>query len=107
MTFHFRLIRRSVYELVGGVDPSVGRAEDYDLCLKLSEVTEIAHIPRPLYLYRVHDDAMSHDSRLDQIMAAKEAIARALARRGMEKDIEVHVELVGRFSLRKKQQRAQ
>ena len=44
MTFHFRLIRRSVYDRVGGVDDSLASAEDYDLCLKLSEVTEIYHL---------------------------------------------------------------
>jgi len=54
MTFHFRLIRRSVYDEVGGVDTSFMAAQDYDLCLKLSEVTEIKHLDKPLYLYRNH-----------------------------------------------------
>jgi glycosyltransferase involved in cell wall biosynthesis len=101
MTFHFRLVRRSVYDQVGGVDTTIGCSADYDLCLKLSEVTEFAHVPKPLYLYRVHDDAISQHSRLKQIMASKEAIARALVRRGMN-DVDVDVELIGRFSLRKK-----
>ena len=46
MTFHFRLIRRSAFEQAGGIDPYfVGVAArrvaaiDYDLCLRLSEVT--------------------------------------------------------------------
>lgn len=52
MTFHFRLIRRSVYDAVGGVDDSFVHGEDYDLCLKLSEVTEVYHIAKPLYYYR-------------------------------------------------------
>jgi glycosyltransferase involved in cell wall biosynthesis len=101
MTFHFRLFRRSIYQQVGEVDTTLGAAEDYDLCMKFSEVTEIEHIPKPLYLYRVHDDAMSSQTRLKQIMAAQKAIANALKRRGMN-DVEVHVELVGKFSLRKK-----
>ena len=102
MTFHFRLFRKSVYEQVGGVDTTLGAAEDYDLCLKFSEVTQIAHIPKPLYLYRVHDDAMSVQTRLKQIMASRDAIAKALVRRGMDKEYEINVELMGRFRLKKK-----
>jgi len=101
LTFHFRLFRRSIYQQVGEVDTSLGAAEDYDLCLKFSEVTEIVHVPKPLYLYRVHESAMSTQSRLKQIMAARAAIANALVRRGMS-DVEAHVELIGKFSLRKK-----
>ena len=54
MTFHFRLMRRSVYDQGGGIDPTFAWAEDYDLCLKLSEVTNIYHLPKPLYYYRRH-----------------------------------------------------
>jgi glycosyltransferase involved in cell wall biosynthesis len=54
MTFHFRLIRRTCYEQVGGIDPSFTTAEDYDLCLKLSEITDFYHLPRSLYFYRRH-----------------------------------------------------
>jgi hypothetical protein len=102
MTFQFRLIRRSIYDQLGGVDETIPAAMDYDLCLKLSEITEIAHIPRPLYLYRVHDETISAQKRLLQITQSRDAIARALVRRGMDKDLEIHVELVGKFSLRKK-----
>jgi len=35
MVMHFRLLRRTVYEQVGGIDPTIEYAEDYDLCLKL------------------------------------------------------------------------
>ena len=61
MTFHFRLLRRSVYESVGGLDVRYERAEDYDLCLRLSEVTEIRCVPKPLYFYRQHSGNMTND----------------------------------------------
>ena len=48
MTFHFRLMRRSVYEQVGGIDESFEYAQDYDLCLRLSENTEVRHVDKPL-----------------------------------------------------------
>src|SRR5438477_398142 len=80
-------------------------APDYDLCLRLSEVTHFAHLPRPLYLYRIHDDTISINGRLNQIMKSKQAIANALARRGMDREYDVDVELVGKFKLRRKEKR--
>jgi glycosyltransferase involved in cell wall biosynthesis len=101
MTFHFRLMRRAAYDRAGGVDESIPGAEDYDLCLRLSEQTEIRKLARPLYFYRVHNKSISTEKRLWQIMQSKEAISRALARRGMDKDFDIDVELVGRFRLRR------
>jgi len=102
MTFHFRLMRRHIFDRVGGVDESIPGAEDYDLCLRLSEQSEIRKLARPLYFYRVHNKSISTEKRLWQIMQSKEAIARALKRRGMEENFEIDVELVGRFRLRRK-----
>src|SRR5688500_4677973 len=102
MTFHFRLMRREIFDRVGGVDESIPGAEDYDLCLRLSEQTEIRKLARPLYFYRVHDRSISSEKRLWQIMQSKEAVSRALRRRGMDGEFEIDVELVGRFRLRKK-----
>ena len=102
MTFHFRLMRRKWFDAVGGVDESLNEAQDYDLCLKLSEVTTIEHLPKPLYLYRVHPQSISQASRLGQIMCSREAIARAIKRRGMDREYDVELELVGRFTLKRK-----
>ena len=102
MTFHFRLMRRELFDAVGGVDPSMDGAEDYDLSLKLSEITPFHHLARPLYLYRVHSGSVSSEQRLKQIMTSKEAIARALKRRGMDSEYEIDVELIGRFKLKKR-----
>jgi cellulose synthase/poly-beta-1,6-N-acetylglucosamine synthase-like glycosyltransferase len=82
MTFHFRLLRRSLYEQVGGIDPSFERAEDYDLCLRLSEVTEIAHLPQPLYCYRQHSESLT-GNHLEMTRWAFLASTAALQRRGM------------------------
>lgn len=83
MTFHFRLFRRSVYDRVGGVDPEYSCNQDYDFCLKISEVTEIFHLKQPLYYYRRHFQSMSGQYRIQQNEYAKKAIARALERRGL------------------------
>jgi GT2 family glycosyltransferase len=102
MTFHFRLIRRDVFDAVGMVNEEMDCTEDYDLCLRLSEVTQFHHLPRPLYYYRVHRDSVSAGERVKQIMMSKLAIEHALARRGLDKELEIDVEIVGKFSLRKK-----
>ena len=102
MTFHFRLMRRSVYEQVGGVDPSFPCAMDYDLCLKLSEITEIHHLPRSLYTYRTHSQSISQGQRAEQIHHAARAVKNALERRGLSDRYELEVQPPSRFRLRPK-----
>jgi glycosyltransferase involved in cell wall biosynthesis len=100
MLFHFRLLRRSVYERVGGLDEAFARAQDYELCLRLAEVTEIRHVPKVLYYHRVHDGSVSNAEQVQQILCCKEAVTRALARRGLAGRVELHVQILSRFELR-------
>ena len=102
MTFHFRLMRKPLFERAGGVNESLAYAQDYDLCLKLSELTQIRHLNRPLYLYRVHGQSISQQARVQQIYDARDAIRAALKRRGMDDRVDLKVEIVGKFSLVKK-----
>jgi glycosyltransferase involved in cell wall biosynthesis len=102
MTFHFRLIRRSLFDAAGQLDDSTRFAEDYDLCLKLSEVTEFHHVAKPLYYYRVHDKSVSQQRRLEQIHATERAICAALVRRKMDDAYELDVKYTASFQLRKK-----
>jgi len=101
MTFHFRLIRRSVYDRVRGINSSFERAEDYDLCLRISEVTEIQHIKRFLYCYRQHADNVTKNQ-LEQIRWAYKASTEALQRRGLNDRYKIDLEIASKFVLRKK-----
>ena len=47
MTFHFRLIRMEVFTQIGRFDETYPLAMDYDLCLRIAEVTEIEHLSAP------------------------------------------------------------
>lgn len=85
MTFHFRLMRRSIYEQAGGIDLSFDRMEDYDLCLRISEITRIGHISDFLYFYRNHPDMTHQKDPLQIVLLANAAIEAALKRRGMDK----------------------
>lgn len=102
MTFHFRLLRRSLYDLVGGVDPWFTYAQDYDLCLKLSEVTQIYHLAKPLYYYRWHQKSVSCEQQLEQIKFSQQAVMNALNRRGLHHEIELEVRLSPQFVLKRK-----
>ena len=63
---------------------------------------EEQHLPRALYIYRVHAQSISAQKRVDQILASQRAIERALVRRKMDQEFELNVEIVGRFNLRRK-----
>ncbi|MBE8986051.1 CHAT domain-containing protein [Nostoc sp. LEGE 12450] len=104
MTFHFRLMRRSVYDRVGGVNASfTGAAYDYDLCLRLSEVAQVRRVQEPLYLYRNHSQSISVTRKTEQILWSQKAIAQALWRRGLAEKLQIDVELPeSRFILRRK-----
>jgi glycosyltransferase involved in cell wall biosynthesis len=102
MTFHFLLFRHRAFEQAGGINPDFPAAIDYDLCLRLSEVTEVMHLPRPLYYYRVHHHSISGAQRLTQIEYARTAIAQALQRRGLADHYDIEVQIESRFVLQKK-----
>jgi glycosyltransferase involved in cell wall biosynthesis len=83
MTFHFRLLRRSVFEQVGGIHTAYPYAYDYDLCLRLSEVTTVRRLRKPLYYYRRHGDTLSSQNQHEQKRDSCQAILAALRRRGL------------------------
>lgn len=103
MTFHLRLIRRSAFEQVGGIDPDSTSVEDYDLCLRLSEIAPVAHVPQPLYYYRLHAASLSAQQPEQQFAACRRAIAAALVRRGLAQHYTLAANfLERRFQLRRK-----
>ncbi|MEU8017401.1 glycosyltransferase [Micromonospora parva] len=58
---HVRAFRRDVYEKVGGYDESLDVADDLDLMCRLYQVTDFHHIPRCLYLQRMHSRNTQRD----------------------------------------------
>jgi len=103
MTFHFRLIRRSLFEQVNGFEGSPDIVEDYDLCLRLSEVASVGRVRKPLYYYRTHSGNITQERRLEMLLLSQRVIAQALKRRGLADKYQIDVELSnGRFLLRRK-----
>jgi glycosyltransferase involved in cell wall biosynthesis len=82
MSFAFRLISTKLYHLVGGINVQYCRVQDYDLCLKLSEITNFIHIPKSLYYYRRHGKNMSIKNATETTENSISVINAALIRRG-------------------------
>ncbi|AFY54529.1 glycosyl transferase [Rivularia sp. PCC 7116] len=103
MTFHFRLMRREVFEKAGGINENSGLAQDYDLCLRLSEITQVNHLKQPLYYHRKHSGNISNNKRVELIYSCQNAIATALQRRGLSDKYDIKVEIIGKYYLEEKQ----
>lgn len=54
------LARRCLLERTGGFDERLTFAEDWDLWLRLAEVSEVDFVPEPLVAIRLHQESMQH-----------------------------------------------
>ena len=83
--YPMRFYRRKAVEIVGGYSNNLTSAVDYDLALKLDEVTKILRIQDPpTYYYRQHDEQVSTRKRNEQNQNAKIALENAIKRRGLD-----------------------
>jgi glycosyltransferase involved in cell wall biosynthesis len=84
MIFHLRLFTAELFERSGGV----GKLEssiDWDMNLRMAELTSVVCVPRVLYRYRVHDDRMSMNEA--QSKCGQVAVRRAIERRGLDAEL--------------------
>ena len=83
--FPLRFYRRTIIEQVGGYSNELTSAVDYDLALKVDEVTKIQRIKDPIsYYYRQHSEQVSTKARPEQNSNAKQALQDALKRRNID-----------------------
>lgn len=75
------LIRRQIYEQVGGFDESLSKGEDYDFWLRCSQITEMDCLNGFVALYRIHD--ASAMSRLEDSNNLRDLLISARARWGL------------------------
>jgi hypothetical protein len=102
LIFHFRLIRREVFQQVGGVNLALQQATAYDLYLRLSEVSRGTCIHRALYFYRRHQAQTRVSQRAQTIHYSQKVIAAALKRRGLGTQWQVQANYTtGEFFLRR------
>lgn len=88
---HLLVIRRSLYERVGGLRREFDGAQDYDFLLRCVEQTkEIRHIPKVLYHWRSHpgSTAGNQDSKQYAINASVHALEEHYSRLGMRAKVD-------------------
>lgn len=93
MTGPLRLLRRDALRVAGGYPLDAGDAADYDLCLRLSELAPVAHVPLPLYRRRIHPQAPEVARWAEGIEARYAAFQRAVARRGLDAHYDCALEI--------------
>jgi len=82
---HFTTIRRDIVERAGRFRPEFDGAQDYDLFLRVSELTtRIHHLPRILYHWRRSETSTSDNIRRkpQALEAGRRAVENHLQRRG-------------------------
>ena len=84
---HMTVVRRELLQEVGGLRPEFDGAQDHDLLLRLSEVTQrFVHVPRVLYRWRATRGSTAADAAAKPSAsgAGCRAVREHLARRGFE-----------------------
>lgn len=84
---HFVLVRKSLFDNVGGFSSDKDGAQDFDLLLKLSEQAKgIIHIPEVLYHWRASESSTSinHDQKSYADEAGRTSVEEALQRRDIQ-----------------------
>lgn len=84
---HLLVVRRTLLEELGGLRPPYDGSQDYDLVLRISEVTNrIAHVPDVLYSWRQHESsaAAKGEHKPWAWMAAQRALRDWLRRRARD-----------------------
>lgn len=83
---HVKVVRRSLFERLGGFRLGFEGAQDYDFALRMSEsARKVVHIPKVLYHWRVvpGSTAAGGDAKPASFEAGRRAVAEALERRGV------------------------
>lgn len=87
---HFSTIRKELIDRVGGLRSEYNGAQDWDLFLRISGVTNaIEHIPKILYSWRISNTSTAKNMKTKPyvIEAQKSAILDDLKRKGYSKDM--------------------
>lgn len=89
---HFTTIKTELVKAVGGFEPGLEGAQDYDLFLKCTEkANQIIHIPEILYHWRTIESSTADNPEAKRYAfeAGKTAIENALKRRNLEASVKL------------------
>ena len=80
------IMRKSVFDELGGYNEQFIYAQDYDLWLRISERYSLANIEEPLYCWRKTSVCISQVKGAQQMDYARRALSEARKRRGLGDD---------------------
>ena len=89
MIHHPRMFRKRDFNRVSGFDTNLSNAVDYDIFLKLAEVTDGYHLQTPLYLYRQHNTNTSKVNTTAQDKNNHACITAAFERLGLKQRVKL------------------
>jgi GT2 family glycosyltransferase len=55
------LVRKSIYDKVGGFEESFRAGQDHDMVLRIAEAAPFAYLPGTVFYYRKHADSISQN----------------------------------------------
>ncbi|MBE0583990.1 MAG: glycosyltransferase, partial [Desulfofustis sp.] len=87
---HFVVIKRELYDKIGGMTAEFDGAQDYNLVLRATEQTDqVIHIPEVLYHWRTAPSSTSikHEEKPYAHEAGKRALTMSLARRAISAQV--------------------
>ncbi|MBU2955611.1 glycosyltransferase [Marinobacter sp. F3R08] len=74
------LVRRSVYDQIGGFEEEFRAAQDHDMLIRVAEATTLAFIPVKVFQYRRHNDSISTKGQRKRWLNGFEILRRAQSR---------------------------
>jgi GT2 family glycosyltransferase len=103
---HVLVVRRDLFDEVGGLRSEFDGAQDYDLMLRATErlrPEEIVHVPEILYHWRTLAGSASGDPSAKPwaFEAGRRAVEDAVRRRGIEATVESHPRVPGSYFVRR------
>ncbi len=87
---HLSIVKKSIFNSIGGLRTEFDGSQDYDLALRICEVTQnIYHIPQVLYGWRIHGGSTASGIEAKQycLESAKKAIDEHLKNMGADAKI--------------------
>ena len=87
---HLMVVRKALFEQVGGLRGAFNGSQDHDLALRCTEITQrVAHIPRVLYHWRTVRSSVSHQNLMRCVEASRRAVEEHMARIGWPGQAEI------------------
>ncbi len=74
------MVRRSLWDVLGGLDPTLRIGEDYDFFIRASRQTKMDELDRVVAYYRIHKQSTTHVMRVEDIEYA--VLLRAIEKYG-------------------------